>query len=113
MREAPGGEGAYEVVGFGNLWSGLSILCALLALYSRKWISLLPWQLQGYYLMPPLAVLIVPPLSALGLVSGFMATRRSSGGLLPRIGFVLNLVIFALSSLIVVAVWLWRRSVSD
>lgn len=101
-------EAAYDVIAMGNLWAFLSIVLALLGVYSRRWLAFLPWQLQGYYLWPPVAVLVVPPLAALGVLSGRIAVRRDPKTFVGRLGFWLNLVILGLSSLVVLAAWLYR-----
>ena len=56
-----------------------------------------------------LAVLVVPPLAALGALSGALAVYRDPSSFLGRLGLWLNLVIFALGTLVVGAAWLYRR----
>jgi hypothetical protein len=111
MKTPPAGsEAAYDVVALGNLWAVLSLAFALAAVYSRKLIGLLPWHLQGYTLWPPAVVLVVPPLAALGALSGAIAVWRERSSFLARLGLWLNLAIFALGCLVAGAAWLYRRS---
>jgi hypothetical protein len=102
-------ESEYEVVDFGDYWGVLSLLLFGFSLAARAVVGLLPPRLQGYYSMPPLAVLLVPLLSGLGLLIALPGLRAVGRNALARAGLLLNAVVFILGSLVVIAIYLWVR----
>ena len=96
---------AYDLVSFREFWGTLSLLCFLASLTTRQILSLLPFHRQGYLMIPPLAVMLVPVISGIGVLLGLMGNRRRGAA---RIGFLANLTVFVLSSLLVAALWAWR-----
>lgn len=102
-------EGAYDVVVLGDAWGLLSLLCFALSMTTRYGVGFLPPAWRMWDSVPPLAVVLVPLLSGLGLVAGRLAVRREKPGLaLGRLGFLFNLVVFSLSGLLVVLMVLYR-----
>lgn len=100
-------ESAYDVVSFGDYWGLVSILFFVASLVTRQALGLLPPRLQGYHMMPPLAVTLVPMFSGLGVLCALLGGRKRGTA---RIGFFANLVVFFLSTALVAIFWLWRRS---
>jgi hypothetical protein len=102
-------EGAYDTISLFEYFGIASILLFLAAVASRQIVNLLPYRMQGYTMMPPLAVILVPCFSSCGLLLAFLGRKRGSAA---RFGLVANGIVFALSMLLVLAAWWWRRSYS-
>ncbi len=106
-----GPERAYEPVALRELWGVVSLVLFALSLGTRLVARVLPDDIPGWGQLPPdpiVAVLSVPLLSIMGLGSALLSDRtRSATG---RIGFLLNLVVFGLSVLLVLLVMAWRLS---
>lgn len=98
-------DAAYDVISFREFWGTLSLLCFLASLTTRQILSLLPFSRQGYLMIPPLAVMLVPVISGVGVLLAMMGDRKRGAA---RIGFLANLAVFLLSSLLVGAMLAWR-----
>ena len=105
VGSSSGPDPAYDVVSFREFWGMLSLLCFLASLTTRQILSLLPFRHQGYLMIPPLAVMLVPVISGIGVLLALMGGRRRGAA---RIGFLANLAVFVLSSLLVLAILAWR-----
>lgn len=103
-------ERAYEPVVLGDYWGLVSLICFAGSLTTRYLIAMLPPRLQGYQMMPPLAVILVPILSLLGMIVGLTGSRRTRTYTTARVGFLLNLVVFGLSTLWVGLIWVYFRT---
>lgn len=88
-------------------WGMLSLVLFMAAVGARQLIGLLPYRLQGYHLMPPLAVLMVPVISGIGFL--FALFGRHHGGA-ARLGLLANGCVLVLSLLLVLAAWRWRMA---
>ena len=94
----------------GDYWGLVSLICFTGSLTTRYLVALLPPRLQGYQMMPPLAVVLVPILSLLGMLVGLLGSRRTRTYSTARVGFLLNLVVFSLSVLWVGLIWVYLRT---
>ena len=101
----PAPERAFEVVALSEYLGMISLILFLAAIGTRQLVGLLPYRLQGYHMMPPLAVLMVPVVSGIGVL--FALFGRHHGGA-ARIGLVANTCVLALSLLLVLAALGWR-----
>ena len=78
---------------------------ALAAIAARQLVGLLPYRMQGYQMMPPLAVLVVPAASGIGFLFALFGRRHGGAA---RIGLIANGVVLVLSLLLDAAAWSWR-----
>ncbi len=100
-----GGDTAYQVVSFREYWGFVSLALFVASLATRQILSLLPFRYRGWTSVPPLAVTLVPILAALGLVCALLGDRRRG---VARLAFFTNLVVLAISGLIVIVMFAWR-----
>ena len=68
---------------------------------------MLPSSLQGWSIMPPLAVMVVPPLALLGLIAGLVGLRRG-GRILATLGALLNGIVLVATLVFLLGFW-WVR----
>ena len=87
----------YASLTLGSGWGVMSLLFFFFAIGARQLVRWLPPQLQGSSLMPPVAVLAVPPLALIGLVFGLMGLRRGKRRTLSLLGATLNGIVMILS----------------
>lgn len=104
----PPGGGEYTTVSLGSVWGVASLLLFVAALTARQLLGLLPFQLQGYHLMPPLAVRLTPVLAVAGVLLGLIGLRRERRRSVALLGIGLNTIVVILSSLFLIGFW-WVR----
>lgn len=100
--------GEYATVTLRSVWGSLSLLLFLTAVGARQLVRLLPPRLQGWHMMPPLAVLAVPPLALLGLLVGLVGLRRERRRTVPMLGTLLNAIVLAATLVFLAGFW-WVR----
>ena len=104
----PEATGEYATLKLGSSWGAASLLFFVLAIASRQLVRLLPPELQGWNIMPPIAVLAVPPLSLVGLLLGAIGLKREGRRGLALLGTGLNAVVLLLSLALLLGFW-WVR----
>ncbi len=97
FRESPWGE--YEVVGFRPSWTSVSYLLLALAVGAHYWLRFLPWKPANRWLWPFITALAVTLFSFLGSGAALLALRRVERRIMPRIGLVMNGLVFVFSAL--------------
>ena len=100
-------EAAYDDVSLGEGWGFVSLAFFFASLATRPILSALPFEYRGWDQIPPRAVTLVPVFALLGLVCAFIGRRR---GAIPRLALLLNAAVLALSSLLILALLIWRFS---
>lgn len=98
----------YAAVTLGSVWGIASLLLFVCAISTRQLVRFLPPHQQGWNLLPPVAVLAVPPLALIGLVLGLVGLRRSRRRTLALLGAALNGVVLLLAIALLVGFW-WVR----
>lgn len=104
----PEATGEYSTLTLGSSWGAVSLLFFVLAITSRQLVRLLPPELHGWNIMPPVAVLAVPPLSLVGLLLGVIGLKREGRRGLALLGTGLNGIVFLLSVALLLGFW-WVR----
>ena len=99
--------GEYSTITLRSAWGSLSLLFFLAAVGARQIVRLLPSSLQGWNVMPPLAVILVPPLALLGLLAGLVGLRRG-GRILATLGALLNAIVLVATLVFLLGFW-WVR----
>ena len=92
----------------GSAWGIASLLFFIAAITARQLVRLLPSHLQGWNILPPAAVLAVPPLALIGLLLGLVGMRRRSRRTLALLGAALNGIVLVLAIALLVGFW-WVR----
>lgn len=106
----PPGSGEYSTVSLGSAWGVASLLLFAAALGVRQLLGLFPPRLQGYYLLPPLAVRLTPMISLIGVLFALIGLRRGARRTIALLGLALNGIVVALSTLFMLALWwIWLR----
>lgn len=100
--------GEYATITLRSVWGSVSLLLFVAAVGARQLVRLLPAHLQGWHIMPPLAVLAVPPLAVLGLVAGLVGLRRERRRTLAAVGTLLNAIVLVATLVFLAGFW-WVR----
>ena len=98
----------YASLRLGSAWGVTSLLFFACSIGARQLVRLLPPHLQGWNIMPPMAVLVVPPLALAGLLAGLVGMRSKERRTLAQIGAALNGIVFLLSLALLLGFW-WVR----
>ena len=105
----PGGD-EYSAVSLGSIWGVASLVLFVSALSVRQLLGWLPPRLQGYYLMPPLAVRLTPALALVGILLALIGARRENRRTVALLGLGLNAVVVLVSSVFMAVFWwVWLR----
>lgn len=100
--------GEYATISLRSVWGSLSLLLFVAAVGARQLVRLLPGHLQGWGIMPPLAVMVVPPLALAGLLVGWVGLRRERRRTLAVLGVLLNGIVLVATLLFLAGFW-WVR----
>lgn len=104
----PPGADEYSAVSLGSIWGIASLILFVAALTARQLLALLPLQMRGYHMMPPLAVSLTPALGLAGVMLGLVGMRRQNRRTVALLGLGLNAIVVLLSSIFLIGFW-WVR----